>query len=171
MKKILIGSKNPMKTRGISRAFEEFFSEKCDFRKIAAESKVARQPFDDDVYRGAINRIVDCISRTVCENFDYYVSCESGIIEQFGRMVNVQIVLIFDGEYYHYGISNGFEVPSRDITKIAETSLKEVMDKEFANRGGISYLSKNLYSREKLVYDATVMALASMNWKNESKAF
>ena len=168
--KVLIGTRNTMEVVAISRAFKEFFSEECEFLTIAAKNRLDSYPFNEDVYKGAMDKIIYSVFKTVCGRFDYYISCEEGIIEQFGHMISVKVVCIFDGQYYHYGISNGYDVPHRFIRKISETSLEEVMEEVFGNQGGLSYLSNGVYSSEKLVYDATIMALASSTWRNQSKA-
>lgn len=162
--KILIASKSPYKIEGISNAFREFFPEKeVIVESIKASSGVDRQPYNDDVFKGAKNRLNNAKETGI--EYDYVIGCESGLINQFQRWFNVQIIVIEDiNNHQVWGTSPGFEIPDKYVSQVLSTSLKEVFDKVLGSNGGISFLTKEKSSRKKLIEDATIMALSRFNW-------
>lgn len=162
--KVVIATKNPHKLEGISLAFRDFFpKDDIQISSIKVESGVDEQPFNDNVYLGARNRVEN--AQKVTKTYDFIISCESGIIEQFGNFFNVQIVYIIDSSKKEaWGISQGFQIPNKYIPKIKETNLKTLFDEIFNEHGGISMLSYGQLSRSKLIYEGTKMALSGFNW-------
>lgn len=162
--KILIASKSKIKIEGISDSFRKFFpKEEIIVESVEAESEVSSQPINNDVFKGAKNRLENAKKSEI--QYDYIVSCESGLLEQFGNWFNMQIVLIENDEGIQaWANSAGFQIPDKYIPQILETSLKEVFDNIFECNGGISLLSNGISSRKKLILDATIMALSKFNW-------
>lgn len=163
MTSIMIATENRTKIKAIEDAFVIFFFGKestMRFDNAYADSGVSRQPFDDDVFIGAENRLKS-IKKDY--NADYYIACESGIVKIFNTYYNVQYVIIEDKDGKRStGLSQGFPVPEEYIDEIKATSLACVMDRIFNGEGGIRKLTNNLFTREKLIHDATVMALTGM---------
>lgn len=159
---IKIATNSIDKINGIREAFVRFFAIKNDDVEIhhcLAVSGVSEQPFDEETYQGALNRVRNLISS---DNADFVVSCEAGIESFLGCFFNVQVVCIFEkktGKYY-FGKSAGWQLPSEDIELIKEINL----DTYLRNKGYTcleDVLGKG-YSRTSAVAQATVHALASM---------
>lgn len=167
MTSIVIATENRTKLKAIEEAFEKLGPVPIMiFNGVHADSGVARQPFDDEVFTGAENRL-NYIKKNYCA--DYYISCESGIIKVFNTYYNVQYVIIEDKDgNKSTGLSQGFPIPNKYIDEIKTTSIAVVMDRIFNGEGGIRKLTKGIFTREKLIQDATYMALTgftSNQWK------
>lgn len=164
--KILIGSKNPVKIQGAKEAFENYF-ENAEFLGVAVNSDVSDQPVNDDVYLGAKNRTKHLMEYAKENNInaDYFASIESGIVNYFGKWLNINVAVIMDKNGYEScGTSSGFPVPERYIERIKTESLGVVMD-ELSNVdniakkfGGVYFLTKKI-TRTDLTREAFIMAL------------
>lgn len=159
--KVQIATNSIEKINGIKIAFSRFFQideTEVEILHRSVDSGVPDQPFGEDTYLGAINRVNNIIGS---EDADFYVSCEAGIEGFLGRYINVQIVCIYDkkSQNYLFGKSAGWQVPSEDIEIIKETNL----DTYLRNKGimSIEELLGPDYSRAKAVAQATELALAS----------
>ena len=78
--KVLVGSKNRVKIEAAKEAFEEYF-DNVDAIGLPADSNVPDQPVNEDIYKGARNR-VDNLIKYAKENkvdADYFAAIESGI--------------------------------------------------------------------------------------------
>ena len=152
------------KINGIKIAFSRFF--KIEMTEIktfhqSVDSGVPEQPFDGETYEGAVNRVNNIIGS---DDADFYVSCEAGIEEIWGKYMNVQVVCIFEkkSQEYFFGKSAGWQVPSKDIVIIKEINLDNYL------RGkGITSIEEILgpnYSRANAVAQATEFALATLKF-------
>ena len=86
--KILIGTKNPGKIEGAKRAFSHYFKD-IEIEGKAVDSEVGDQPFDEDILKGARNRVKN-LKKYAKENnltADYYVAVEGGITEVLGTII------------------------------------------------------------------------------------
>lgn len=161
--KVAIATDSPEKIKGIKLAFSRFFDKETEvvvFHR-SVESGVSDQPFDEETYLGAKNRVKSLIS-SEDTNADYYVSCEAGIESCMGIYFNVQVVCIFDkkARKFVFGKSAGWQVPSEDIEVIKEINLDS-----YLRRKGITKIEELLgpeYSRASAVAQATEFALASL---------
>ena len=162
--KIAIATNSVDKINGIKAGFFRFFNlnetEVVVFHR-SVESGVPEQPFDEETYLGAQNRVNVLISSKDMDA-DYYVSCEAGIESCKGMYFNVQIVCIFDrkAQKYVFGKSAGWQVPSEDIEVIKEINLDSYLRSK-----GITKIEELLgaeYSRANAVARATEFALASL---------
>lgn len=162
--KVLIASKSSFKIEGITEAFRKFFpKEEIIVETIEVESEVARQPINNDVFIGAKKRLDN--AKKVNNDYDYVIACESGLLNQFKKWFNVQIIIVENNKGNQaWATSSGFEIPDIYVPKILETSIKEVFDEIFERKGGISFLSNGKSSRKKLIEDATILALSKFNW-------
>lgn len=165
--KILIGTKNKSKIEGVKNAFQEFFSN-IEIEDISVPSNVLEQPINDDIYLGALNRVNNLIefSKKHKKNAEYFVGIESGITNKFGKWVNVSIAVIKDKNGYEsLGMSPAYPIPSKYINQIKKTDLGTIMKDLFNKdnlsdkKGGVSYLTHNIVSREDLTKSAVIMAL------------
>ena len=95
---VRVASKNSVKLYAINTAFKRFFKDVKIISKDV-ESGVAAQPVNDDVFKGAKNRLEALKDDS---DYDYLVSCESGLTSLAGHWFNVQVVMIEDREGHHH---------------------------------------------------------------------
>ncbi len=174
--KVLVATKNQGKIEGAKRALKNYF-DNVEVQGILAESNVSEQPVNDEIYKGAKNRVKN-LKKYAKENnlvADLYLSIESGISNSLGRWMITNIAVIEDNNNFEsYGTSPSFPVPDRFIQDIIDTDLSQVMnqifekDEERHNKGGaIQLLTHNKISRIDLTEAAFIMALTK--YINEDK--
>lgn len=165
--KILIGTKNLGKIEGAKQAFERYF-DNVEIEGIPVNSDVGDQPINEEILKGAKNRVKNLKEYAVNNNIeaDFYISSEAGITNLLGEWIDINAVVIEDSKgFQSVGTSQGFPIPDKYIDEIKETELGKVMDKIFngkelgKGKGGISYLTKNEVSRIDLTRNAFIMAL------------
>ena len=173
--KVLMGTKNPGKIEGAKQAFEEYF-DGIEIEGIAVDSDVSNQPFNDEIFKGATNRVKNLKNYAKSNNIeaDFYIASEAGIIDLSGEFVSINSAYIEDkAGLKSLGISQGFPVPEKYIEEIKEKELSSVMDKLFEGnrlsdgKGGINFLTKGKVSRIELTKNAFIMALTK--YINEEK--
>lgn len=165
--KIIVATKNQTKIEGAKKAFLNYY-ENIEIIGIPVNSDVSEEPVNNEIYEGAKNRVKNLKAHCIENNIkaDLYVSIESGITNQMGRWLIVNVAVIEDdNDFESYGISPGFPVPKKYVDEIIKTDLGKVMDKIFNEKdlrsraGGISLLTKNIISRMDLTEMAFIMAL------------
>ena len=165
--KILIGTKNEGKIQGAYNAFEKYYKD-ISIEGVAVNSEVSDEPVDDEIYKGALNRVNNLIkySKENSIEADFYIAVESGITNKLGKWMIINIAVIKDkNRFESFGTSSGFPVPEKYIEEIIRTDLGKVMNKIFnenelrKGKGGISFLTKNEITRIDLTRDAFIMAL------------
>lgn len=165
--KILIGTKNPGKIEDAKQAFERYF-DNIEIEGIPVNSDVGDQPINEEILKGAKNRVKNLKEYAVNNNIeaDFYISSEAGITNLLGEWIDINAVVIEDSKgFQSVGTSQGFPIPDKYIDEIKETELGKVMDKIFngkelgKGKGGISFLTKNEVSRIDLKRNAFIMAL------------
>lgn len=165
--KIIIATKNLGKIEGAKEAFSEYFKE-FEIEAIPAPSDVREQPVNNEIYEGASNRVKNVreIAKQQEKQADYYIAIESGITNQLGKWMIINIAVIEDKNgFKSWGTSAGFPVPGKYVQKIIDTDLGKVMDEIFnetelrAQKGGIGLLTKDKISRVNLTKQAFIMAL------------
>lgn len=98
-----IATDSAEKIRGIKSAFSRFFKiddTEIEFFHQKVNSGVSKQPFNEETYEGAFNRVNTLIEKS--EKADFFISCEAGIEELFGKYFNVQVICIFDFQKQRY---------------------------------------------------------------------
>lgn len=165
--KILIGTKNPGKIQGAKEAFEKYF-EMVEIKGIAVNSDVENQPVNEQISKGAKNR-VENLKKYARENgieADFYIASEAGITNLLGEWIDINYVIIEDKNgLQSVGTSQGFPIPDKYIEEIIKTELGKVMNKICngkdlgKGKGGINFLTKGEISRIDLTRNAFVMAL------------
>lgn len=159
--KLKIASNSIDKINGIKMAVSRFFNvneTELEIFHQSVDSGVPEQPFDEETYLGAKNRVKALLNSE--DETDLYISCEAGIEEFSGIFFNVQVVCIFDKktQRYSFGKSTGWMIPTEDIDTIRKTSI----DKYLKSRG-ITCLEDLLgYSRAEEISRATKCALSSL---------
>ena len=165
--KILTATKNPGKIEGAKRAFSNYF-DNIIVEGVPVPSDVSEEPVNDELYNGSNNRVQN-LKKYAKENnidADYFIAVESGITNQLGKWLIVNIATIEDRHgKKSIGSSSGFPVPDRYVDEIISTDLGKVMDRIFneedlrSKQGGVSLLTKGVISRYDLTEQAFVMAL------------
>ena len=166
--KILMGTKNPGKIEGAKIAFEKYF-ENVQIEGIAIESDVSNQPINDEILKGAKNRIKNLKEYAKINGVqaDYYIASEAGITNSLSEEwidINAAVIESKEG-IQSVGISQGFQIPEKYIEEIKATELGKIMDKVFngkelgKGKGGIHMLTKDEVTRIDLTRDAFIMAL------------
>lgn len=140
---LLIATTSEEKTKGIRDAFLQYFPEEKYEIKIyscKAESGVPDQPFGNDTYQGAYNRINNIRKKheKMLEeqgiNIDYYVSCEAGIDDTNKVIIDGKVSKLYSSEQvvciysekqdmYSFGKSSSWTIPEKDIEEIKNTNL------------------------------------------------
>lgn len=165
--KILIATKNPTKVEGAKRAFSKFFSD-FEIEGIPASSDVNDEPVNEELFAGAKNRVANLkeYAKNNGIKADYYIAIESGITNQLGTWLIINMAVIEDKNgKTSVGSSSGFPVPEKYVDEIISTDLGKVMDKIFnekelrSKQGGIALLTNDAISRYDLTDQAFVMAL------------
>lgn len=160
--KVAIATTSTEKIDGVKKAISRFFQIKeseIEFYSKSIDSGVSEQPFGDETYEGALNRVNG--ARKEFPDMDFYISCEAGIENAFGKYFNVQVVCIFEAKFqmFFWGKSAGWSIPYKDIEIIRKNNLDSYL------RGkGISSIEELLgtsNSRRAAVAQATELALAS----------
>lgn len=157
---IAIATNSTEKISGIREAFFRFFEKDISVLHIKTDSEVSEQPFNEEIYVGAKNRVNNLIKR-IEKDVDFYISCEAGIESFMGNYFNVQVVCIFDSnaQTYLWGKSAGWQIPSKDIQIIQESTLDNYLRQKGISR--IEQLLETENSRKSAVEQATKLALCS----------
>ena len=165
--KVLIATKNPTKIEGAKRAFSKFYKD-FEIIGIPASSNVSDEPVNEELYLGAKNRVANIKKYAKDNNInaDYYISIESGITNQLGVWLIINMAVIEDKNgKVSVGSSSGFPVPDKYVDVIISTDLGKVMDKIFnetelrSKQGGVALLTKDAITRYDLTEQAFIMAL------------
>lgn len=165
--KVLIGTNNNGKVKGAKQAFEKFY-DNVEVVGVSVASGVSDEPVNDEIYQGARNRVNNLVEYAKNNNVeaDFFIGVESGITNKLGKWCIIQIAVIKDKNGYEsFGTGLAFPVPNKYVKEIIDTDLGIVMDKIFNGnglkneKGGISYLTKDVVTRYDLTRDAFIMAL------------
>lgn len=185
---LVIATTSEDKIEGIRRGFLEYFPKEEFEIKIYSgkiESGVPDQPFGNDTYQGAYNRI-DNIKKQYGKTFkeqnivvDYYVSCEAGIDDTNkvmidGKLINLyaseQVVCIYNEKrnLYSFGKSSSWTIPEKDIQEIKETNLDQYLRTRGCTKlqdvGDGKYASRSI-----AVMEGTKSAIASDRFMQRSE--
>lgn len=170
--KAIVATNNKVKVEGARRALSHYYNN-VDVEGINVSSEVSKQPINEEIYRGARNRINNlkkyCKQKNI--NTDLYFSIESGISNQLGEWQVVSIAIIEN----NLGISSvsasaSFPVPERYVNKIVEYGVNNVMQEIFGNdlnKSGIELLTDGVYNRMDLIEEAFIMGLIKIIHDNK----
>ena len=162
-----MATKNPGKIEGAKQAFEIYF-DNVEIEGILVESEVGDQPVNEEIFKGAKNRVRNLREYAKKNNIyaDFYIASEAGITDSLGEWIDINAVVVEDEiGFQSVGTSQGFPIPNKYIEEIMKTELSKVMDKIFKGnelakgKGGISFLTKNEITRIDLTRNAFIMAL------------
>lgn len=167
--KVLIGTKNPGKIEGATKAFKRYFKD-VEVIGIPVSSEVNDQPFDNEILTGARNRVKNVKKYAEDNNIeaDFYIAVEGGITTSLGTIIELNIAVVEDKEgFQSVGTSQGFPIPEKYMKEIKATDFGTVMDKILngnslsKGKGGIGILTHDQVSRIDITENAFIMALTS----------
>lgn len=163
MTNVIVTSKNRIKAEAVKQAFTNYYPNVV-VSKSKAASNVPCQPINQDVFEGAKNRISNLKKSRDILKYDFIVSCEGGMIKQFETWFNLQLVLIEEIKTGKKGIgtSAGIAIPDRYVKDMTQMGFAKMSDKMFDGKGGIRKLTRDVFSRQSLVFEATTMALTQI---------
>ncbi len=101
MKKVIVGSRNPVKIEAVKLAFEKMFpNETFNVSGISISSGVSEQPMtNEETYNGALNRAKNCMAEI--QDADFTVGLEGGLSPLFNEDIFIlltwSVVLSKDG--------------------------------------------------------------------------
>lgn len=164
---IAVGSSNPVKIKGIKKAFSHYIRE-FKLYSISVDNCVGSQPWGyGEIFKGAWCRSINALKKI--DGADYGVGLEAGVVRHGDRYYILQVCCIIssDGDSA-FGLSPGFEAPKEVVEPIIKgifdelegavesiTEAKRVGERE----GLVGIMSKGLVKRVDLSYYATLMAL------------
>ena len=113
--KILMGTKNPGKIEGAKKAFEEYF-DNIEIEGISVSSEVSDQPVNEEIFKGAKNRVKNLRKYAKENNIDadFYIASEAGIINFDGDWVDINTAIIED--------KNGFQTIGTSLWENLKTT-------------------------------------------------
>lgn len=174
MIEVLVGTSNSLKVQAVKEAFSKAFREKVEVEGYSVKSGVPAQPFNDDVFMGAINRAKACIEKGKA---DFYVGIEGGITEKLGKAMTFAAICIIDSKgRMSIGSSGHFPLPKEVVELIrCGKELGEAIDtlvgKEGVKykEGAIGIFSKGIIDRKALYVHAIILTLIpflsqNFNW-------
>ncbi len=167
VKKVVVGSKNPVKLETTKQAFAEVFKdEEFEFFSYDSVSSVSAQPFGtEETKLGARNRAQNCLSEF--PEADYFVGHEGGIeiIDNEYWSSAWMCVMNKDGKI-GYGRAPAFQLPPQLIELIKEGkelghATDEVFGVENSKQAGstISFLTNGSVNRIRFYRQAVIFAL------------
>lgn len=181
---VIIATTSEDKIEGIREAFTIFFqNEEYEIKIYSSkvDSNVSEQPFGNDTYQGAYNRIENARKKYreplkeqgITAN--YYVSCEAGIDDTNRIVINgesktiyasEQIVCIYNvgKDSYSFGKSSSWTIPEKDIEIIKDEGLDQYLRKRECS--GLHDVGDGSYiTRKDAVREGACSAIASELFK------
>lgn len=164
MTNVIIGTENPQKREAIREAFKIYFGDEINVEMINVSSEVPKQPLGSQIMRGAENRIRNMKHLITCEECDFLVSVEAGIMRIGKRYYNLQYVLVENMKTgkQSTGTSQWLEVPKKYVGLARKTSINNIFRTIFGSDliDGVSILTHGEVERRGLIKNGAVMALA-----------
>jgi inosine/xanthosine triphosphatase len=162
--RVKVGSTNPSKVKAVREVFSDIFSKQFDVHVsgVKVDSKVAGEPWEGDVVKGARNRAYAAIGKA-----DFGVGIEAGLFRSFGETLGVQYCVIVDKEGTEtVGHGPGFRFPPKVLQDIemgktvseameSITGIKDIGRK----KGAVDHLTKGMLDRTELTRSAVLMAM------------
>jgi inosine/xanthosine triphosphatase len=164
--KVIVGSKNPPKIKGVKEALKEFPQFMgAKVIGIQVDTGVHKQPKNiQQTVQGAINR-----ARNAYKDCDLSIGLESGLMEvpntKSGYM-DITMCAIYDGKNFHLGGSSVFEYPKSMIDLVfsknyeIDEAAKEAgfsHDESIGDKEGMigvltkGYLNRTEYSKQSVI--------------------
>lgn len=167
MKKVVVGSNNPVKLNATKEAFAAMFpDEKFEFQTFSAKSGVPDQPIGlDETKEGARNRALGCKSES--PDADFCVGLEGGleiINEQY--WVSAWMCIIDKSGTEGYGRTGSFLLPPR-VKELIDGGMElghatdAVFNEENSKQkgGAVGVLTNDTVTRTDFYREAMIFAL------------
>ena len=167
MKKIYIGSKNPVKIESTRKGFEEVFNNilELEFIGKSVSSGVGGQPMtNEETLLGAFNR-----AKNLKTNFpggDFYVGLEGGIQIIGDEMEAFAWIVILDDNLVGKAQTSTFQLPPKIVELIHQgIELGHADDMVFQRKnskqgnGAVGILTNNVIDRVEYYRHAVILAL------------
>ncbi len=166
--KVLVGSKNPVKIEAVRTAFNFYFAE-AEIIGIEVNSKVPKQPVNNETFKGAENRAEELYKINKADNLnaEYFAGIEGGIMKIYDRWFSFGCMCIINKEgKKSFGTSAHFQLPDDVVEELLKgEELGDVMDKiqrkqnTKQKEGAIGYLTKGFIDRKELYMHGIISAL------------
>jgi inosine/xanthosine triphosphatase len=173
MKNVIIASKNPVKIEVARRAFSAVFpKEEFTFEGVSSVSGVPDQPFDDEVRKGAQNRVRDITSKH--PDADFHFAIEGGLYHEKEGLTNRAWIAVQakDGALFESSTSS-FRIPKQVAVDVeAGMELGDADDKFFGGTnskqagGCIGYLTEQVIDRTAFNTQAAIIALSELKHRD-----
>ncbi len=167
MKKVVVGSNNPVKLKTTKEAFTLRFPEETfEYITFSAPSGVSDQPMSsEETKKGALNRALAC--KQEYPDADYYIGLEGGIEAIEGQYwVSAWMCIVDGNKKQGFGRTSAFLLPSRvcklidqgeELGTATDIAFNEVNSKH--KGGAVSALTDELVTRKDFYRDAIIFAL------------
>ncbi|MCU7496481.1 MAG: inosine/xanthosine triphosphatase [Ignavibacteria bacterium] len=166
---VLVGSANPVKVNAVRDSFSRYF-EGVEVKGYATASKVPDQPFGEETFTGAKNRVLGLLEVNSRENLnaDYFVGIEGGVLSYFSRWFGFGVMCIMDKNgKTGFGTSPHFELPQVVMEElhngkelgIVMDELTGKMNTKYHN-GAIGFFTNGVMDRKDLYVHGMTVALA-----------
>lgn len=166
MKKVVVGSQNPVKVSATQQAFEAMFpEEQFEVVGVAAPSGVSDQPMtDEETKLGAYNRTVS--AKNIEPKADFWVGIEGGLEKHSNEQWTMAWMCVSSNEQIGYGKTSAFLLPT-EISNLINNGMElgHAADKVFSTDnikqkgGAIGLLTNGLVSRRDFYLHAMIFAL------------
>lgn len=167
MKKVYIGSKNPVKVECTKLGFTEIFGIGSEFEFIGKSvlSDVSDQPMTNgETLQGATNRAENL--RKVFADGEFYVGIEGGIQKMGGEMEAFAWVVIMNGDLIGKAQTSTFQLPPKIVELINQgIELGHADDLVFRRsnskqgNGAVGILTGDIINRVEYYRHAVILAL------------
>ena len=173
MKRIVVGSENPVKVKAVLESLQEYGLENFELTEVSVDSGVNDQPQSlEETYNGSRNRAIEAYQKGAF----FSIGLEDGIYLVPGTewtYMNICVCTLFDGEKFHYGTSSSFEYP-QEITDLVRGRALDVSEALGAAgytgnaeigsaEGAIGILSKGRMIRKDYARQAVFSALIHLD--------
>jgi len=163
---IVLASTSAIKIRACRQAFHGIAD--AELLPVNADSGVPRQPLNEEVLRGARNRLD--AARRLREHADLYVSIENGLMEEEGRSIDRAVVLIARAAGSPVvAVSEGVEFPADCVAEARRRGFERCTVGEILRERGLVADAEDphqtLSGRHRAAYleDALRKALAGLS--------
>jgi len=138
--KVCIATGNEVKIKAVKQVFDELFDFEIEY--IAIPYKGKKQPFGEEILKGAMERAKSC------NDCDYCIGIEAGVVENNGIYFVEQYVVARDKiNYMTFGKSPAFECPDwllKELKKGKEMKEAIPFKKGEESKGAIWYFSRRM---------------------------
>lgn len=166
MKKVIVGSTNPVKIKSAKLAFETAFpEEEFEVEGVSAVSQVRDQPMsNDETLLGARNRALDVKQK---RKADYWVGIEGGIEEHEKELEAFAWMVILDAQGIEGKARTSSFVLPHEVSLLVRAGLElgqaddQVFNQSHSKQknGAVGLLTNNLIDRSEYYRQAIILAL------------